>query len=227
MRRTDPIKVLEVMGRNAGWLAAGSALGRESAGEAPHLIFLPERPRSLDQMIEEVHAAYLRAGWALIVLCENQQDHAGRPIAGDVVVHTDPHGHPYYESAGAHLAREVQSRLGLRARYERPGSLQRTSAAALSDVDVREAEQVGTEAVRRALAGESDEMVGIQRAATASSYQIALNAVPLAEVSNSERRMPDEFIAPSGTDVTEAYLAYARPLIGAPLPRRAPRLLPL
>jgi 6-phosphofructokinase 1 len=105
--------------------------------------------------------------------------------------------------------------------------LQRTSAAALSDVDVREAEQVGTEAVRRALAGESDEMVGIQRAANASSYRIALTAVPLAEVSNSERRMPDEFIAPSGTDVTAAYLAYARPLIGAPLPRRAPRLLPL
>jgi 6-phosphofructokinase 1 len=161
-----------------------------------------------------------------VVLSENQRDEHDRPLAGGTAVHVDPHGHPYYESAGAHLARAVQSQLGLRARYERPGSLQRTSAALLSDIDLLEAERVGREAVMRALAGESDAMVGIQRANAAASYTITLDAVPLAEISGSERRLPDEFIAANGTDVTEAFLEYARPLIGAPLPDRVPPLLP-
>ena len=217
MRRTDPVKIVEVMGRNAGWLAAAAALGRERPTDAPQLIFLPERPRPLGQMLEEIHAAYQAEGWVVVAISENQRDDAGQPLGGAVPVYTDPHGHPYYESPGAALARAVQSTLGLRARYERPGSLQRTSAAALSDTDLDEAQQVGAEAVRRGLDGASDVMVAIQRK-DGPGYATSLDIVPLEQVAHQERRLPDAFMAPSGTDVTEAFLDYARPLIGGPLP---------
>lgn len=217
MRRTDPIKVVEVMGRNAGWLAAAAALGRTHPTGGPQIIFFPERPRSLAQMLAEIRQAYDRDGWAVIVICENQRDDAGRPLGSDVPVYVDPHGHPYFEGAGAHLARVTQAELGLRTRYDRPGSLQRSSASALSSVDLDEARAAGAEAVRLALAGESDVMVAIQRSPGAS-YTALFTAVRLDDVAHHERKMPDDFIAPSGTDVTPAFHEYARPLLGDPLP---------
>jgi 6-phosphofructokinase 1 len=150
-------------------------------------------------------------------MSENQRDDAGEPIGGASPIYTDPHGHPYFESPGVFLARSVQAILGLRARYERPGSLQRTSILALSETDVDEAERTGREAARRSLAGESDVMIAIQRG-PGSDYAIDLDVVPLEEVARQERRLPDAFIAESGTDVTEAFLGYARPLIGSELP---------
>jgi 6-phosphofructokinase 1 len=223
MRRSDPVKILEVMGRNAGWLAASAALAREAPEDAPHLIFLPERPRSLDRMLEEIRGAYERRGWVVIVLSENQRDDQGRPLAGETPVYTDPHGHPYHESPGVHLARVVQGQLGLRARAERPGSLQRTAIATMSTTDVDEARQAGAAAWDLAAAGESDVMVRIERA-PGEDYAVRFGTIPLAEVAHQERHLPDAFIAASGTDVTDAFLAYARPLIGGPLPPAA-RLL--
>jgi 6-phosphofructokinase 1 len=223
MRRTDPVKILEVMGRNAGWLAAAGALAREKPEDAPHLIFLPERPRSLTRMLEEIRAAHERLGWVVVVLSENQGDDQGRPLAGEKPVYTDPHGHPYYESPGAYLARVVQSQLGLRARAERPGSLQRTAFAAMSATDVDEARRAGAAAWDLAAARQSDVMVSIERA-PGPDYAVRFGSIPLVEIAHQERRMPDGFIAASGTDVSDAFLAYARPLIGGPLPPAA-RLL--
>ncbi len=217
MQRTDPVKILEVMGRNAGWLAAAAAVGRDAAGGAPHLIFLPERPRPVPQMLEEIRAEHARTGWVVVVLSENQRDDQGHPLAGETPVYVDPHGHPYFDSPGGHLARLVQAELGLRARAERPGSLQRTAFTMLSDTDVSEARQAGATAHALAGGGASDVMVAIQRV-PGRAYAVRFGALPLEEIAHQERRLPDEFIAPSGTDVTDAFLAYARPLIGAPLP---------
>jgi 6-phosphofructokinase len=224
MQRSDPIKIVEVMGRNAGWLAAAGALARESPGDAPQVIFLPERPMSVQRMLQVIDTAQRSAGWAVIIISENQRDERGGPIAGGEPTHVDAHGHPYYESAGAYLARQVQSELGIRSRYERPGSLQRTAAWAISETDAEEAELVGSEAVNRALVGETDTMVAIQRG-DSEGYSISLATVPLGDVAHQERRMPDEFIADSGVDVTDRFLDYARPLIGGPLPSvfRLPR----
>jgi len=217
MQRTDPIKIVEVMGRNSGWLAAAGALARESIGDAPQVIFLPERPRPLSQMLSEIRVAHAANGWAVIVVCENQRNEAGQPVAGGEPAYVDAHGHPYFESVGAFLARAVQAELGLRARYERPGSLQRTSALAISETDLVEAELVGAEAVHLAVAGESDTIVAIQRE-PGPDYRVSLGCLPLAEVARAERKLPDAFIADSGIDVTDRFLDYARPLIGGPLP---------
>jgi 6-phosphofructokinase 1 len=111
----------------------------------------------------------------------------------------------------------VQSETELRARYERPGSLQRTSLSIISDTDRGEAAGAGAEAVRRALAGESDVMVAIQRQ-PGPEYRVRYGAAPLAAIAHAERLLPDALIDPSGVDVTDAFLAYAQPLIGGPLP---------
>jgi 6-phosphofructokinase 1 len=234
MQRTDPVKIIEVMGRNAGWLAAAAALGREDADDPPHLIFLPERPRSLDRMLQEIQQIHARVGWVVVVICENQRDDHGHPLGGGDPLYVDPHGHPYYETAGAALARLAQERLGIRTRYERPGSLQRSSASMLSEVDVDEAEGVGATAVdiRFAspphpfpIAGEGTsaeaERFGAfpnKDSASLDLYTTQLTMVPLELIAHRERTLPDELIASSGTDVTPAFLIYARPLIGGPLP---------
>jgi len=216
MQRTDPIKVLEVMGRNAGWLAASTALAA-SAGQPPDVIFLPERARSLAQMLEEIGAVHGSRGWALVVISENQCDDSGRPLAGEAALHVDAYGHGYHESPGLYLARAVQQELGLRARYERPGSLQRTWTATISDVDVEEAAAAGAEAARLAIAGESDVMVTIERVSN-KPYGVRFGTAPLERIAHQERLLPDQFIAASGIGVTEAFIEYARPLIGGELP---------
>jgi ATP-dependent phosphofructokinase / diphosphate-dependent phosphofructokinase len=217
VRRSDPVKILEVMGRDAGWLAAAAALARETADDPPHLIFLPERPRPVEQMLEEVAVAHRQRGFVVVVLCENQLDDRGQPLAGETPVYTDPHGHSYYESPGAHLARLVQAKLGLRARALQPGALQRTSFAAISPVDAAEARGAGAAAWELVASGRGGSMVTIERE-SGPDYAVRFGAIPLGKVAHQERRLPDEFITASGTDVTEAFIAYARPLIGGPLP---------
>ena len=168
-------------------------------------------------MVEEIAVAHRSNGWAVVVVCESQRDEAGRPMAGGDPVHIDAHGHAYYQSAGAYLAREVQSELGLRARYERPGSLQRAAAWAISETDAAEANAAGAEAVRLALADESDVMVAIHRG-TSESYSAMLGTVALSDVAHRERSLPDDFIGESEIDVAPSFLNYAQPLIGGPLP---------
>jgi 6-phosphofructokinase 1 len=217
MRRTDPVKIVEVAGRNSGWLAAGATLGRQHPEDAPQVVFLPERPRSLDHMVDEIKAALDRAGHAVVVICENQHDQSGAPLAGSEAVRTDPYGHAYHESPGQALIGAVRERLGVVARYERPGSMLRSLSGAQSKTDLEEAEGAGVEAAWLALAGASDIMVAIQREPSVE-YRVRFDTVSLTSVAGQERLLPDAFIAASGTDVTPAFLDYARPLIGSPLP---------
>ncbi|MBI4213076.1 MAG: diphosphate--fructose-6-phosphate 1-phosphotransferase [Chloroflexi bacterium] len=233
LRRTDPVKIIEVPGRNSGWLAAASALARSadrsrrasplpgrhrsSAGGAPHVIFLPERPRPLAHMVQEVRVALEASGFAVVVISENQTNERSEPLAGGAALDTDPYGHPYFESPGLALAAAIRQASGVSARYERPGSFLRSLAGGQSRIDVAEAVAVGAEAVRRALAGESGIMVTVERA-PGPQYRVSLGTAPLEAIAREERRLPDEFIATSGTDVTPAFLRYVRPLVGGRLP---------
>ena len=214
LRQTDPVKIIEVPGRNSGWLAAASVLARRAGrAGAPHVIFLPERPRPLTQMVDEIDRALTANGFAVVVISENQPDERGVPLAGGAALATDPYGHRYHESPGLALTAAVRQSLGVSARYERPGSGLRSLAGGQSGTDAREAMAVGAEAVRLALGGASGVMVTIERAPGAR-YAVTLGSAPLEQIARQERRMPDEFIAPSGIDVTPAFLRYVRPLIG-------------
>ncbi|HEU5423144.1 MAG TPA: diphosphate--fructose-6-phosphate 1-phosphotransferase [Nitrolancea sp.] len=220
-----PIKLIEVMGRDAGWITAAAALGQESPAEAPQLIFFPERPaRDLDGFVAEIAAAYRTYGQVVAVVPETIKDASGKPLAGSVSWR-DSFGHPYTPSPGPALAQAIQERLGARARFDKPGTIARMFMAAVSEPDLAEAYAVGAGAVRLLLRGVSEVMVTLERVSD-EPYQVRTGSVPLPEVANRERLLPDEFIAPGGRAVTDAFRRYALPLIGGPLPPYA-RLLDL
>ena len=225
MRRSDPIKILEVAGRHAGWLAGAATLGRRSEEEGPHLVYLAERPVTPDEVLGDVEAAFRAYGHAVVVLSENQPEPSGAVLgSAGGPDYVDPFGHRYYESPAAFLARAIVAELGLRARFEKPGTLQRMSIPYRSETDAAEAEAVGSAAVRLALEGVTDLMVVLNRDSD-EPYHCTPGTAPLEAIANRQRRLPDDYIDPAGRGTTEAFRRYAMPLLGAPLPRHA-RLLP-
>jgi 6-phosphofructokinase len=214
-----PVKIVEVMGRNAGWVAAACALARDDERDAPQLIFLPERPpESMESLLSEIGVAVSRQGFCVAVVPETLRDTTGQPLgAGAEQGFTDAFGHQYHPGLAPLLTERVKETLGLRARYDKPGTMARMAMLAISESDLAEAEAAGREAVRRALAGESDQMITIERLGD-DPYAVGYGAVSLDRIANTERLLPDEFIGADGRSVTAAFRRYALPLLGAPLP---------
>ena len=214
----SPITIIEVMGRDAGWLAAASALAKRDERDAPHFIGVPELPLDETRFLDRMEGAYRRYGFAVAVIAENVRTDDGAPIgAQGEPLYTDDFGHPYYEPPAQHLAALVSKRLGVRTRYEKPGTIQRSMMACVSATDAREAEAVGRAAIRYAQAGTRDVMVTLEREA-GEEYACATGAAPLADVGGKVKRMPSDFLDPANAFVTPAFLDYARPLLGDPLP---------
>ena len=205
--------VVEAMGRNAGWITAASALARENGGAGPDLIYLPERPFDEEAFLVDVERLHREKGGVVVVVSEGLKKDDGTPIVDPIF---QVGRAVYYGDVGAHLANLVIKRLGIKARSEKPGLCGRTSVALQSSVDREEAIQAGEEAVRAAVAGQTGVMVGFERL-PGTAYQSRTTLIPIEQVMLSERTMPDEFIAPSGNDVTQAFVDWCRPLIGEPL----------
>ncbi|MCC7105281.1 MAG: diphosphate--fructose-6-phosphate 1-phosphotransferase [Chloroflexi bacterium] len=221
MRRTDPIKILEVMGRHAGWLAAAAWLGKRDAQAAPHLVYLPERPVAEDVVLAEVETVYRQRGYCVVVLCENQPEPHGRPIgASGAARWVDSFGHRYHDSPAQHLAGRITREMKVRARFDKPGTIQRSSAAHVSSVDREHAAAVGRRAVDLALSGSSGVMVTIERDSD-DPYGWSLSSAPLELIANVSRHLPDRFISEEGRQPSAAFERYARPLLGGPLPELA------
>lgn len=214
MRRVDPVKIVEVMGRDAGWVAASSALGRREPSQAPHLIYVPERPLSRERFLRDVRACYDEWGYVVAVVTETVRDESGESVARtDPVFSQDAFGHRYLTGAASYLADLVARELGLRARFDKPGTIQRMSMALASEVDLEEAYAVGRHAVLSALGGEDDKMVTLERVSD-GPYECVPGLVPLERVANQQKLLPDEFIDATGNHVTGAFTSYALPLIG-------------
>ncbi len=213
-----PVKLIEVMGRNAGWVAAATALAKSEPADAPHLVFFPERPpASLDAFLEEIATAYNRFGRVVAVVPETLRDAQGRPLGGEQAHWIDPFGHPYYPGPAPVLARAIERRLRLRTRYDKPGTIARMFMSCVSPVDWQEAYDAGATAVALLGAGASEVMVSLERVSD-EPYRVRFSAVPLRAIANRERLLPDEYIASDGRSVTAAYRRYALPLLGGPLP---------
>jgi len=207
-----PISIFEAMGRNAGWIAAASALAKTDEDSAPHRIYLPERPFLIEQFLADVEAVYRRLGWAVVVVSEGLQGVNGP--SGDPELRDD-FGHALPGDLAGRLAQLVSQKIaggGVRCRSERPGVCGRASMVHVSPVDQRDAEQVGRVAVDLVVNGKTGVMVTLQPV-----DQGGTGTIQLAEVANNERTMPDEMIDSSGSNVTGQFLEYARPLIGPPL----------
>jgi ATP-dependent phosphofructokinase / diphosphate-dependent phosphofructokinase len=210
-----------VMGRHAGFLTAASALGRKYAEDGPHLIYVPERSFDFEQFLADVKASYDRLGRCVIAVSEGIHGASGEPIASMIKgdVERDAHGNVQLSGTGALadlLCEEIKSRLNIkRVRGDTFGYLQRSFIGCVSDVDQREAREAGEKAVQFAMAGARDGSVAIKRC---GAYAVNYELLPLEAVAGKTRTMEDEFIAASGTDVTEAFHQYLRPLLGSQMP---------
>ena len=220
MGQASPITLIEVMGRDAGWLAASAALARRGEADAPHLICLPEVPVDEDGFVAAVEEAYRRHGFAVAVVAENTRSSAGVLGGQEEPWFVDDFGHPYYDGPARYLAGLVGRRLGVRVRYEKPGTIQRSFLSAVSRVDAREAELTGRAAVGFALSGHQDEMVTLVRG-SGPKYSATVGVAPLVQVAEGVKVMPKEYLDAENYWVTDAFLDYVRPLIGPPLPRFA------
>jgi 6-phosphofructokinase len=213
-----PVKIIEVMGRDAGWLAAASALGKERPEDAPHLLYVPERPLSREQFLIDVQEVYRAVGYVVVVVAETIRDAAGQALGAIGAQGTDAFGHALLSGTAATLVELVKIELGLRARYDKPGDLQRMASMAVSSADREEALLVGRMAVRAAMNGVSGKMVTLLRT-PGPDYACTTGLADLQLIANAQRLLPDEFLTPRGTGVTQAFYDYALPLIGAALPR--------
>ncbi|MXY45133.1 MAG: diphosphate--fructose-6-phosphate 1-phosphotransferase [Dehalococcoidia bacterium] len=212
-----PITVIEVAGRDSGWLAAASVLGKREQRDAPHVVVTPETLFDPSQVLSGIESAYRRYGFAVAVIQENVRDKDSRPLTGDgTPLHVDDFGNEYHEGAGRYLTTLVTDHLKVRVRYDQPGTIQRSMAELVSSVDAREAEEVGRAAVRHALDGESNRMVSIVRVSD-DPYVSETGLTPLEPVTGAHKTMPAEFLDSQGMP-TGVFLDYARPLIGDPLP---------
>jgi 6-phosphofructokinase 1 len=210
-----------VMGRHAGFLTAAAAMGRKYVGDGPHLIYLPERDFSIEQFLADVKAVNDRLGRCVVAVSEGIHDASGRAIAEQLApnVERDAHGNVQLSGTGALadlLCNELKAKLGLkRVRGDTLGYVQRSFLGCVSDVDQREAREVGEKAVQYAMWGQTSGSVAIQRV---GNYAVDYPLLPLEAVAGKTRTMEAELISASGTDVTEAFHNYLRPLLGSGLP---------
>jgi 6-phosphofructokinase 1 len=210
-----------VMGRHAGFLTAAAALGKKFPDDGPHLIYLPERVFSIEKFVADVKTTYDKYGRCVIAASEGIHDSQGTPMVSQLAgqVERDAHGNVQLSGTGALadlLCDEIKRNLGIkRVRGDTLGYIQRSFMGCVSDVDQREAREVGEKAVQYAMWGDRDGSVAIKRT---GFYSVDYQLVPLESVAGKTRVMEDEFIAAGGTDVTDAFRMYLRPLLGSGMP---------
>ncbi len=209
-----------VMGRHAGFLTAAAALGKKFPDDGPHLIYLPERVFDFDSFLSDVKGVMDKHGRCVVAISEGIGDKDHTPIAAKLAtnVEKDPHGN--IELGGGALAdlltKLIKDKLGLkRVRGDTFGYVQRSFLGCVSDVDQREAREVGEKAVQFAMWEDRGGSVTIHRSGNyAASYQLT----DLSEIAAKTKVMPDEFITKTGNGVTEAFNDYLAPLLGSDMP---------
>ena len=218
---SDTIKIIETMGRDTGWITASTALAKETEDNGPHLIYLPERPFIEDRFLNDVKEVYDRLGRVVLSVCEGLKNENGQFVkASTNGIDTDKFGHAQLGGVGDYLVNLISEKLKIKARYDKPGTIQRVSMQYASQVDLDEAYSVGQVALSKAIEGESDKMVTLIRKRK-DPYSSDTGLVDLEKVALRTRSVPDEFINKNSNFVTREFIDYATPLIGGPLPEYA------
>jgi len=226
-RALPGIKLNIIMGRHAGFLTAASALAKERADDGPHLIYLPERPITREQIRDEVAEVYQRLGRCIVAVSEGLIDagSATQQTFTEVIleeateIERDTHGNIQLSGSGAlgdWLANYLRTELGskLRVRADTFGYLQRSFPGTISDVDAREARICGRMAFEFVTQGDIDGSVVMRRHAHNGVYGIEYQYTDLANVARDTKKLPEHYIAATGNYVTPDFLDYVRPLVG-------------
>ncbi len=211
-----PVKVIEAMGRDAGWLTASAALGKHEEDDAPHILLIPEQPFIEDKFLTLVESVYKRLGYVIIVAAETVRDPQGQALGAVGQVGVDAFQHALLSGAAQYLVDLVKRKMNVRARFDKPGDLQRMASMSISFTDHDEAYLVGQMGVQAVLAGESDKMVTLVRH-NDPDYHCITGLAELSQVANVQRLLPNEYLNADKTMVTQAFFDYALPLIGDPL----------
>lgn len=204
------VSVIETMGRNVGWLTASSALSCANGGEKPDMILCPEIAYDENKFLTTVEKLYRSKGGVCVVVSEGLKNSDGSPIVPPIFTVGRA---TYFGDVSAHLANTIIKNLGIKARSEKPGILQRCSMQYASKIDLEEAQLVGREAVKAALSGVGEVMVGIDRLSTIP-YQITTKLIPIEKVMLTEKKLPREFLGKDGYSVTDEFVEWLTPLIG-------------
>lgn len=204
------VSVIESMGRNVGWITAAAALARNEEGDAPDLIYCPECPFDEDKFLSDAERLFREKGGVTVIASEGLRDKNGEPIVEPIFKVGRA---TYFGDVSSHLANLVIKKLGIKARSEKPGLIQRSAAHLASKVDVEEAFIAGAEAVKAVLSGVGGVMVGFERVST-TPYVMETKLVPIEKVMLTERTFPTEFLTPDKNNVTQEYIDWVKPLVG-------------
>lgn len=213
MGQHDLVQVIEVMGRSAGWIAAGAALakGREDPSAAPHLIYLPEVAFTPEKFIADVQHVLQKEKYCVVVVGEGLVDPDGNFVSTDSA-DSDAFGHSQLGGAGDYLRRLVEESLQIKARSVKLGMAQRAAIHCASQTDNDEAYLAGQAAVQAAVAGETDKMVTLVRG-EGDSYTCETSLAPLSEIANGVKKLPEGWVNEDGVTMSYQFYKYALPLI--------------
>lgn len=206
------VSVIEVMGRNAGWLAASSALARVNEEDAPHIILFPEIPFDEDKFLKVVKEKHDKCGGVIVVASEGLKNKDGSPIVKPVYK-TDRA--TYFGDVGSHLQMLIIEKLGIKARSEKPGLLCRCSTALTSDLDLEEAQLMGKTAVDAVLSEKNGYMAGIKRISS-NPYKIEPILIPIEKVMLEESIFPEKYMSEDKYNVSKEFIEWLKPLVGTP-----------
>ncbi len=220
MQRVDKYVILQTVGRNTGWLAASAALVKKSESDAPHLIYMPERPLSRERFISEVKECINKNRWVSIVCGEGILWEDGTPVASLQTQNNLSNiefGAMGGGSAALTLHKIINQETKYRGEFQITESLSMCAIDRASKIDLEEAYSCGVKAIQLAEEGLSGIMISLHRISS-SPYQVELSTVSLDEVALHTKPMDDKYINDQGNFVTNEYIKYIQPLVGE-LPR--------
>ena len=210
--------IIEIMGRNAGWLTAAAALSKSEDCEGVEMIFLPEVPFDIDNFMEKVKELSKKKNSIVIAISEGIKVADGRYVfeLADHVSFTDAFGHKQLSGSAKFLANKIGAELGVKTRAIELSTLQRSAAHMTSRVDITEAFQVGGAAVKAAFEGETGKVIVLERVSD-DPYICITNSQDVRKIANIEKKVPVEWIINDNTYVSDELIHYIRPLIQAEL----------
>jgi 6-phosphofructokinase 1 len=209
------VTIVEIMGRDAGWLTAAAGISRVVNGIAPDLIYLPERDFDLDAFTEKVKDIYNRQKKCLVVVSEGIHDKDGKFISeyGSANAAKDAFGHTQLGGLASFLANHLKAATGAKVRGIELSLLQRCAAHCASQTDIEESFSAGKAAVENAVAGITDKMVGFKCTRDENGYKCEPELFDLSIVANTEKKFPREWINAEGNGVNQGFIDYCLPLI--------------
>lgn len=214
----DTCTILEVMGRNAGWIAAATGLAARTPEDAPHLIYMPEAAFSFDKFVRDVQDVLKSLGRVFIVAGEGLKDDKGQYVTADSGAFSkDSFGHVQLGGVAEMLKAVIEKEVKIKTRFNKLGTNQRSAMHFASLTDVNEAYMCGQMAVRYALDGVNGKMVTLVRE-KGTKYKCTAGLAELRDVANGEKKVPREFINDRGNHITDAMRDYVRPLVQGEAP---------